>query len=249
MSWVHVLFIAFPFAVISGICGSSPEEEFHHLSPRNPAGEGSIGWTEICGGSGKAQYGNAAPSISMVKKWFTEYRCGRTSTSDAERSARPKEVITPEIVNKIHGIILDDRRVKLREVAEAVGISAERLHYILHEYLDMKKLSARWVPRLLTLDHKRNLVTTSKECWTMFNRNPSEFLRSFVTADEPWIHHNTPETKEQSKQWFSSGEHAPKKAKVGLSANKVTATVFWDARGIIQIDYLQKGKKSTLKII
>ncbi|QQP51432.1 Mariner transposase, partial [Caligus rogercresseyi] len=32
------------------------------------------------------------------------------------------------------------------------------------------------------------------------------------------------------------------KAKVGLSANKVIATVFWDARGVIHIDYLQKGR-------
>ncbi|XP_033232192.1 uncharacterized protein LOC117183121 [Belonocnema kinseyi] len=105
-------------------------------------------------------YENSAPSILMVKKWFTEFRCGRTSTSDAERSGRPKEVITPKIVDKIHGMILNDRRMKVREVAEAVGISIERVRHILHECLDMKKLSARWVPRLLTLDHKRNRVHT-----------------------------------------------------------------------------------------
>lgn len=29
---------------------------------------------------------------------------------------------------------------------------------------------------------------------------------------------------------------------MGLSANKDMATVFWDARGIIHVDYLQKGK-------
>ena len=60
--------------------------------------------------------------------------------------------------------------------------------------------------------------------------------------DEAWIHHNTPETKQQSKQWVLPGESAQKKAKVGLSANKVMATVFWDARGVIRIDYLQKGR-------
>ncbi|GBP32815.1 Histone-lysine N-methyltransferase SETMAR [Eumeta japonica] len=177
-------------------------------------------------------YGDSAPSISMVKKWFTEFYCGRTSTSDAEHSGRPKEVITPQIVDKIHEMILDDRRMKVRELAHAVGISTERVHHILHEYLDMRKLSARWVPRLLTLDHKRNRVTTS-------------ILRRFVTMDETWIHHNTPETKEQSKQWVSRGERGPKKAKQSLSANKVMATVFWDARGVIHIDYLEKGKTIT----
>ena len=99
-------------------------------------------------------------------------------------------------------------------------------------HLVMKKLSARWVPRLLTIDHKRNCVTTSIEWVELFNRNKDKFLRRFVTVDETWLHHNTPETKQQSKQWVLPGELAPKKA------NKVMATVFWDAPRVIHIDYL-----------
>lgn len=186
-------------------------------------------------------YGDSAPSISMVKKWFTEFRCGRTSTEDAERSGRPVEVSTSETIEKIHDMVLADRRLKVREIVEAIGISHGSVVSILNDHLGMRKLSARWVPRLLTIDHKRNRVTISQECLALFNRNMNEFLRRFVTVDETWIHHNTPETKQQSKQWISRGESAPKKAKVGLSANKVMATVFWDARGIIHIDYLQKG--------
>ena len=60
--------------------------------------------------------------------------------------------------------------------------------------------------------------------------------------EETWIHHNTPETKQQSKQWVLPDESVQKKAKVGLSANKVMATVFWDACGVIHIDYLQKRR-------
>uniref|UniRef100_A0AAR5PSL6 Uncharacterized protein n=1 Tax=Dendroctonus ponderosae TaxID=77166 RepID=A0AAR5PSL6_DENPD len=115
-----------------------------------------------------------------------------------------EEVVAPEMVDKIHGTILNDRRIKVHDVAEA----------------DMKKLTARWVPRLLAIDHKRSRVTISNEYLAMFRRNPNELLLRFVTVDETWIHHNTPETKEQSNQWVSSGEHAPKKAKMGLSANK-----------------------------
>ncbi|GBP84034.1 Histone-lysine N-methyltransferase SETMAR [Eumeta japonica] len=185
----------------------------------------------------------------MVKKWFTEFRCGRTTTSDAERSGRPKEVITPEIVDKIHEMILGDRRMKVRELAHAVGISTERVHHILHEYLDMRKPSARWVPRLLTLDHKRNRVTTSKECLAMFSRNPDEFLHRFVTVDETWIHHNTPETKEQSKQWVSRGERGPKKAKHSLSANKVMATVFGMHAVSFALITSRKVKQSPVNII
>ena len=106
----------------------------------------------------------------------------------------------------------------------------------------MGKLSARWVPRLLTPDNKYNRETTSEQCLTLFKRNPKEFLRRFVTDDEKWIHWYTPETKEQSKQWTSLGERAPKKAKTVLSAGKFMATVFWDSQGVIYIDHLEKGQ-------
>ncbi|KAK2578747.1 hypothetical protein KPH14_012273 [Odynerus spinipes] len=46
----------------------------------------------------------------------------------------------------------------------------------------------------------------------MFHSNKAEFLRRFITMDETWVHHFTPETKEQSKQWTKKGESAPKKA-------------------------------------
>ena len=60
--------------------------------------------------------------------------------------------------------------------------------------------------------------------------------------DETWINHNTPKNKQVSKQWVLPGKSAPKKAKVGLTANKVMVTVFWDARAVIHMDYLQKGR-------
>lgn len=193
----------------------------------------------------KKYYGDSAPSYGMVQKWFNDFRCGRTDTNDATRPGRPKEVTTPDFIDKVHDIVLADRRLKVREIAKMVGISVDRVHHILHEELRMTKLSARWVPRLLTPEQKRNRETTSEGNLKMYMRNPPEFLRRFVTVDETWIHHYTPETKEQSKQWTSPGERAPKKAKTVISAGKVMATVFWDAQGIIFIDYLEKGRTIT----
>jgi len=63
--------------------------------------------------------------------------------------------------------------------------------------------------------------------------------------DETWIHHYTPESKEQSKQWTEAGCSAPKKTRSVSSAGKVMALVFWDAEGILFIDYLEKGKTVT----
>lgn len=189
--------------------------------------------------------GDSSPSYSMVKQWVAELKMGRTSTSDERRSGRPVEVTTPEMIEKIHQIVLEDRRLKVHEIAEICGISTERVRNILHNHLDMNKLCARWVPRLLTVDQKLIRKNISTANLALFRRNPTEFYRRFITVDETWVHHYTPESKEQSKQWVGAGEPTPKKAKTILSANKVMATVFWDAKGIIYIDYLEKGKTIT----
>ncbi|KAG5347428.1 SETMR methyltransferase, partial [Acromyrmex charruanus] len=70
-------------------------------------------------------------------------------------------------------------------------------------------------------------VTISKQCLEMFQRNLDEFLRRFITVDETWIHYFTPETKEQSKQWISPREPAPKKAKTVKSVGKVMKKVLF----------------------
>lgn len=103
-------------------------------------------------------------------------------------------------------MIMADRRIKLRELVEAVNISYERVQNIITNYLDMKKLSARWVPRLLTIDQKRKRATTSETLLAKIKYDPKDFFRRFVTVDETWVHCYTPETKEQSKQWRKSGE-------------------------------------------
>ena len=149
------------------------------------------------------------------------------------------------MINKIHDIVLNDPKVKVREIAEIVSISTERVVNILHTHLYMRKLCARWVPRLLTIDQKRIRVTIWDQNLAHFNCNPKEFLRQFVTMAETWIHHYTPELRVVSKQWIKPGESAPKRPKTQQSAGKVMASVFWDANGIIFIDYLEKGRTIT----
>ena len=192
-----------------------------------------------------AVYGDSAPSFTTVKFWAAEFKRGRTNLGDDERSGRPKTATTDDNIAQVHQMVLDDRRIKVREIAEAMNMSKERVCHILHEELGMRKLSARWVPRLLTLDQKRVRMNISNALLSQFRRNKSEFWRRLITVDETWIHHYTPETKIQSKQWTAKGESAPKKAKTVFSAGKVMATVFWDSHGVILIDYLQKGKTIT----
>lgn len=55
--------------------------------------------------------------------WFIEFPCDRTGTSDAERSGKPNELVTPEIVDKVLGMKLADRIIKVRDMAESSQLS------------------------------------------------------------------------------------------------------------------------------
>jgi len=99
--------------------------------------------------------------------------------------------------------------------------------------------------RLLTTDKKRTRMKISEQFLQRFNKNKTDFMRRFITMDETWIHHYTPESKQQSKQWTEAGCSAPKKTRLIPSAGKVMALVFRDAEGILFIDYLGRGKTIT----
>jgi hypothetical protein len=85
----------------------------------------------------------------------------------------------------------------------------------------------------------------SEQCLERLNKNKTDFVRRFITMDETWIHHYTPESKQQSKQWTEAGCSAPKKTRSVSSAGKVMASMFWDAAVILFIDYLEKSQTIT----
>jgi len=80
--------------------------------------------------------------MATVKNWFNEFQRGRTSVFDEPRPGAPKTDTTEDNVTQIHDLVLADRRLKIREIAEIVGMSKDRVAHILPEILGMRKLSA-----------------------------------------------------------------------------------------------------------
>jgi hypothetical protein len=59
--------------------------------------------------------------------------------------------------------------------------------------------------------------------------------------DETWVSFVNVETKEQSKQWMHThSQNKPKKLKQTLSARKLMATVFWDRKGMLMVEFMQE---------
>jgi len=113
--------------------------------------------------------GEHAPSYATVRNWVAQFKHGDFSTCDAPRPGRPKIVTTPEIIDQIHELILEDRRISAKSIAEQLGISHQWVGSIIHEDLDIRKLSAKWVPKCLNADQKLKRCSSSEQLSEFFS--------------------------------------------------------------------------------
>jgi len=139
-----------------------------------------------------------APSYATVKNWVAQFQRGDFSACDAPRPGRPKIVTTPEIIDQIHKLIFEDRRISPKSIAEQLGISREWVGSNIHEVLGMRKLSAKWVRKCLNADQKRQRCPSSEQLLEFFRRHTNDFLSRLVTKDETWLYHYDPDTKQQT---------------------------------------------------
>lgn len=145
--------------------------------------------------------------------YWTEFRCGRISTSDADWGGQI-EVVTLKILDKNSGICYgrwetEGARDHHKHIIFLSGIDFDwdwgstrsffSVKPILIDHLSMR-IFTRWVPRLLKTNHNSNLVPSSKGGFVLYYRIPEKFLHSFITMDKIWIHPNTAKIKEQKEK-------------------------------------------------
>ena len=100
-------------------------------------------------------------SRSQVYQWCTWFGEGRTSLDDEPKSGPPKALTNEENATRVDELIKCDRRMKIREIALKLGIPKSTVHEIVHDTLRYRKVSARWVSKMLTEDHKLQRVEIS----------------------------------------------------------------------------------------
>jgi len=66
--------------------------------------------------------------------------------------------------------------------------------WVHHEDSDMRKLSAKWVPKCLNADQKHQRHQSSEQLLEFFRRDPNDFLSRLMTMDETGLYHYDPET-------------------------------------------------------
>ena len=183
-------------------------------------------------------FGASCMNQASVFEWQKRFKEGKESVRDDERCGRSKEVITPELIGQIKNFMDKDRRVSLETISAQFDVSVGTVHTIIREELKMRKICAKFVPRVLREDQKERYCHDSRVMVELINSDPA-VLDALVTCDESWIYCNDPETKRESSQWKHAGSPKP---------NKLLMIPFFDCIGIIYMHWVPTGqsKRNTM---
>ncbi|EGI60232.1 PREDICTED: putative uncharacterized protein FLJ37770 [Acromyrmex echinatior] len=149
-------------------------------------------------------------SRSQSVMWHKAFKEGREEGADEPCSGRPTTARPDENVNRVCEVLRSDRRLSIQYVADTLNMSTCAVHEIVTENLQMRKVCAKIVPKVLTEDQKELRVSRCQELLDLIQKEP-DFLNSVVTGDETWMFEYDPESKRQSNEWHSKYPPAPRK--------------------------------------
>ena len=75
-------------------------------------------------------FGDDAMGITQIKEWYNRFKLGRTSVESDTRSSRHSTRRNDELIDQMRTLVMQYRRVTVRELAEEVGISTGSVHSI-----------------------------------------------------------------------------------------------------------------------
>ncbi|PNF41538.1 hypothetical protein B7P43_G12319 [Cryptotermes secundus] len=104
----------------------------------------------------KQAFGDNSLDQTQTYDWYKHLKNGRISTDDDDRSGRPSTGKTPENVAKVRDLILQDRRLTIQDLCNTLGLSYGTCQRILSEELNMRRIAAKFVPRLLQNEQKQH---------------------------------------------------------------------------------------------
>jgi len=103
--------------------------------------------------------------------------------------------VTDELVEKINEKIHENRRFTITDFSlDFPQISRSLLHEIVTEKLGYHKVCARWVPKFLSEDHKKQRIAASLTFLEAYEKDGDSLLDRVVPGDETLVYHVTCET-------------------------------------------------------
>ena len=102
---------------------------------------------------------------------FTETYEGRENVESDHRSGRPVTSRSEKHIADVSSTVRENRRITIRELSEEHSISFGSVQAILTEDLGMRRVSAKFVPKLLSADRRRRPDLHASGQWQLHHDN------------------------------------------------------------------------------
>ena len=176
-------------------------------------------------------YGQDSLSTRKCQKWFKRFRSGNISLEDNEGRGR-RSVFDKDILKKT---VEENQFMTQKELSEKLNSSQMTISRQLKAIGKVQKLG-KWIPYALTESNMRQRVEICTSLLTRHNTEP--FLDRVVTCDEKWVLYVNSKSR---KQWVDKDEIPQPVPKAGLHPKKIMISVWWNYRGLLHFEFLQRN--------
>ena len=125
--------------------------------------------------------GKSTLSRTQVQLWYKRFKKGREDVNDDACLGRTSTSTTDEIIKAMKKVVLDNRRITIRELADDVGILFGLCQGIFMDILGMKRESAKIFPKLLNFVQKQRRLDSAQEMLRTFNYD-QDLLKKVITG-------------------------------------------------------------------
>ena len=161
---------------------------------------------------------------------MAEFKNPERVFEDAPRMGRPSTITANENIEAVEQIVMRDRQISFRRLAEELAIPKTTIYEIINNHRGMKKVCTWWILKLLTSIQRPVRVDCCQELLQQNEVNSAKFFHCIVTGNESSIHHYDSLSQLEAKVWKRLSEQTPTRRRQERSAGKMMMIIFWDER-------------------
>jgi hypothetical protein len=142
----------------------------------------------------KKAFGNEAMGHTHVKEWFRLFKEGQMSVENDALSESPSVSRNQLMIDNVRTAVLDNQRITIGELYDELELLSGSVPPILTEDLGMKCISAKFVPKLLTVEQKETCLPVARDLLQCADKD-TNFMKTVITIDGSWVCGSDLETK------------------------------------------------------
>ena len=131
-------------------------------------------------------YGEQTVGVSTVRRCVARFSIGDSDVKYKTRSGRPCTAVTLRNEERLVQLIRANRRITTRELCTKLNIGFSALETMVAT-LEYSKVCARWVPRILTQEHKEHRMQFCQDLLKQHEAEGDSFLDRIITGYETLV--------------------------------------------------------------